>query len=143
MRNSRPAKKGFAVRRRRECSHCGTKFNTLEKIEELEKTVVNREGRRQPYRRERLKQDLQPALLNSSISSIEAEALLTCVEQRAFALDEPEISTGELTGIVLSVLKDFEEQACLRYFSLYRNFDNVDDFRDKFQDLMEEEEGGE
>jgi transcriptional repressor NrdR len=126
--DSRVAEEGAAIRRRRECVECGRRYTTFERIDEVPLMVIKRSGERQPFDRGKLVDGLRSATKNRPVSEAQLDQVAQEVEDELReAGSEP---TSEQVGIaVLDRLRVVDEVAYLRFASVYKGFEGVDDFR--------------
>ena len=126
--DSRVAEDGAAIRRRRECVECGRRYTTFERIDEVPFMVIKRSGERQPFDRGKLVDGLRSATKNRPVSEDQLDQVAREVEDELReAGSEP---TSEQVGIaVLDRLRVVDEVAYLRFASVYKGFEGVDDFR--------------
>lgn len=124
--DSRTADDGAAIRRRRACVACGRRFTTFERIEETPLVVVKRSGHRQPFERAKLVAGLRAATKNRSAAE-RVEDVAAALED-AFRLEGPEVSSQAIGVAVLERLRVLDEVAYLRFASVYKGFEDVDDF---------------
>jgi transcriptional repressor NrdR len=122
------AEDGAAIRRRRECVECGRRYTTFERIDEVPLMVVKRSGERQPFDRDKLVGGLRSATKNRPVSEDQLDQMAQEVEEELRESGaEP---TTEQVGIaVLERLRSVDEVAYLRFASVYKGFEGVDDFR--------------
>jgi len=122
------AEEGAAIRRRRECLGCGRRYTTFERIDEIPLIVVKRSGLRQPFDLGKLVDGLRSATKNRPVSEAQLEVLAREVEDEL--RDEGWETTSEQVGLaVLERLRVLDEVAYLRFASVYKGFEDVDDFR--------------
>ncbi len=128
MVDSRVAEEGAAIRRRRECAGCGHRYTTFERIDEVPLMVVKRSGARQPFDRTKLINGLRAATKNRPVTDEQLETVAHQVEEELReGAGEP---TSEQVGLaVLERLRLVDEVAYLRFASVYKGFEGVDDFR--------------
>ena len=125
--DSRVAEDGAAIRRRRECLDCGRRFTTYERLEDVPLMVVKRSGHREPWDRLKLIAGLRAAAKNRPLADAHLEDVALQVEEEV-RLAGPEV-TSELVGLaVLGRLLSLDEVAYLRFASVYKGFDDADDF---------------
>jgi transcriptional repressor NrdR len=126
--DSRVAEEGTAIRRRRECVGCGRRYTTFERIDEVPLMVIKRSGERQPFDRGKLVDGLRSATKNRPVSEDQLDQVAQEVEDELReAGSEP---TSEEVGIaVLDRLRVVDEVAYVRFASVYKGFEGVDDFR--------------
>jgi len=127
---SRTMANGESIRRRRECVSCGFRFTSYERIEEKPFMVVKRDGRRQPYDRTKLEKGIERALEKRPVSYDTKENILNDIEDLAImkGRTDREISTSELGEIVLERLYETDKVAYIRFASVYRHFEDLDEF---------------
>ncbi len=121
---------GESIRRRRECMDCGYRFTSYERIEEKPFMVIKRDGRRQPFDAEKLAKGIERALEKRPVSTVTIEQLVTELENEAYlrGKNSREISTTELGEIVLQKLNELDKVAYIRFASVYKHFDNLEEF---------------
>ncbi|MDR0403451.1 MAG: transcriptional regulator NrdR [Treponema sp.] len=134
---SRTLANGEAVRRRRECIGCGYRFTSYERIEEKQFMVVKRDGRREPFDRAKIEKGIERALEKRPFSQMRVESLVNDLEDRAAMLGKMnhEISSSALGGLVLETLGALDKVAYIRFASVYRHFENLDEFVHEIQKL--------
>lgn len=127
---SRTMANGESIRRRRECAGCGFRFTSYERIEEKPFLVIKRDGRRQPFDRAKLEKGIERALEKRPIASDMKENLINEIEDLAVMKGRTsrEISTAELGEIVLHRLYEMDKVAYIRFASVYRHFESLDEF---------------
>ncbi len=125
--DSRLADDGTAIRRRRECTACGRRFTTFERIEEAALMVVKRSGDREPFDRSKVVAGVQAATKNRPVTTEAMETLASEVEE-AVRLLGPEPSSQQIGVAVLDRLRRLDEVAYLRFASVYKGFEDVGDF---------------
>lgn len=127
---SRTMANGDNIRRRRECLSCGYRFTSYERIEEKPLMVIKRNGRREPFDAKKLEKGIQRALEKRPVSTSMIETLVTEIEDAAImkAQSSREISTSDLGEIVLSRLSQMDKVAYIRFASVYRHFENLEEF---------------
>ena len=127
---SRTMANGESIRRRRECISCGYRFTSYEHIEEKQFMVVKRDGRRQPFDRTKLEKGIERALEKRAVSNVEIDNLVNEIQDKAVIKGKisNEISTQELGELVLEKLFETDKVAYIRFASVYRHFENIDEF---------------
>jgi transcriptional repressor NrdR len=127
---SRSMVNGESIRRRRECLSCGHRFTSYERIDEKPFMVVKRDGRRQPFDRTKLDKGIERALEKRPVSTFMVEQIANDVEDLAITKgkESREISTSELGELVLEKLYTIDKVAYIRFASVYRNFENLEEF---------------
>lgn len=121
---------GETIRRRRLCASCGYKFTSYERIEEKPFMVVKKDGRRQPFDKTKLEKGIERALEKRPFSSSMIENIVTEIEDQAVMKGKlsREISTSELGELVLRKLNQLDKVAYIRFASVYKHFENLDEF---------------
>jgi len=120
--DSRESAEGTVTRRRRECLGCRKRFTTYERVEELMPLVVKKDGRREPYDREKLISGLQKAVEKRPVSMDQLEALVAEVEARVLERGEKEVPSSLLGEEVMRRLRALDQVAYVRFASVYRSF---------------------
>jgi len=125
--DSRTADEGSAIRRRRECLTCGRRYTTYERLDEAPLLVVKRSGEREPFDRAKVVAGLRASAKNRPLSLEQLEAVAGEVEE-AIRLDGPELTSQQVGWAVLERLRVLDEVAYVRFASVYKGFEHVDDF---------------
>ena len=136
--DSRLSQAGEVVRRRRECEGCGRRYTTYERIEQTLPLVVKKDGRRQPYDRVKLLAGLRRACVKRPVSAETLERLLNRLERQLVDLGDPEVSSAVLGDKVLGALRDTDPVAYVRFASVYRDFQNAEEFMEELRTLVDE-----
>lgn len=134
---SRTMANGESIRRRRECMSCGFRFTSYEHIEEKPFMVVKRDGRREPFDRTKLEKGIQRALEKRPVSTTMVEQIVNDIEDEAYTKGKQtrEISTAELGELVLQRLHSVDKVAYIRFASVYKHFNNLDEFINEVNNL--------
>ncbi|MCR5436461.1 MAG: transcriptional regulator NrdR [Treponema sp.] len=127
---SRTMVNGESIRRRRECISCGYRFTSYERIDEKPFMVVKTDGRRQPFDRQKLEKGIERALEKRPFSTAMVEQICNDIEDSAIkkAKEEREIPTSQLGELVLEKLYEIDKVAYIRFASVYKHFENLDEF---------------
>jgi transcriptional repressor NrdR len=125
------------VRRRRECCICKKKFTTYERIEATQIRVIKRDGFRVPFDRERLQQGIERACWKRQISDEQIEALITQVEHDINTTFESEVESRYIGERVMHYLGKLDQVAYVRFASVYRDFENANDFAKELQRMSQ------
>ncbi|MBK6578520.1 MAG: transcriptional repressor NrdR [Sandaracinaceae bacterium] len=136
--DSRLSQAGEVVRRRRECEGCGRRYTTYERIEQTLPLVVKKDGRRQPYDRVKLLAGLRRACVKRPVSAETLERLLNRLERQLVDIGDPEVSSALLGSKVLGALRDTDPVAYVRFASVYRDFQNAEEFMEELRTLVDE-----
>jgi transcriptional repressor NrdR len=133
--DSRELSGGDMIRRRRECVNCGRRFTTYERVEGASLMVVKKDGRRQEYDPVKLRQKLRVALTKRPVGEDAVDALLARVESHLLALGTAEVPSSAIGEAVLRELKALDEVAYIRFASVYRQFQDIEDLRREVEEL--------
>lgn len=126
--DSRLLKEGFSIRRRRRCDACTKRFTTYETIEISMPVVVKMDGRREPFRREKVMGGLEKACQKRPISTDQIERLIDNLEKNILEINEKEISSLDIGKLIMMYLRNLDPVAYIRFASVYRKFQDVDEF---------------
>jgi len=126
--DSRAAGTGDVIRRRRECEACSRRFTTYERVEDVLPTVVKKDGRREPFDRQKLVRGLRIACNKRPVSIERIETVADAIEREVQEAEKREVSASELGDRVMTHLRDVDEVAYVRFASVYRSFRDVDEF---------------
>jgi transcriptional repressor NrdR len=138
--DSRAVRDGRAVRRRRECLHCEERFTTYEAIETQPVLVVKRSGERMAYHREKVILGVTKACEKRPVSLEQIEIIVDQVERDLARSGRREVPSESIGRYVLEKLRDVDEVAYVRFASVYRSFQNIDEFFALLNDLIAEDE---
>lgn len=136
--DSRLSQEGDQVRRRRECGECRERFTTYEVAELNLPRVVKSDGSRQPFREEKLRAGMLRALEKRPVSSEKVEAAIARIKKRLLASGEREVPSRVLGDYVMNELSQLDDVAYVRFASVYRRFEDINQFREVI-DKMETE----
>ena len=133
--DSRVQDPGDAIRRRRRCVTCDKRFTTWETAELRLPQVVKTNGTRQEFSEDKLRESFGRALHKRPVSTELVDAAVARIRQRLLTLGEREVSAREIGEQVIAELKKLDKVAYIRFASVYRSFQDVDDFRDVIRDI--------
>ena len=136
--DSRPTDDGSAIRRRRECTGCGKRFTTYEKIEELPIMVVKKNGSREAFDSSKIQNGIRHACQKRPVSSIDQDKLVEEVVRDVFNRLDQEIPSAEIGKLVMNGLKKLDDVAYVRFASVYRQFKDINTFREELDLLLRE-----
>ena len=127
---SRTMANGENIRRRRECNSCGYRFTSYERIEEKPFMVIKRDGSREPFDREKLSLGIERALEKRPVSTTMVDQLVAEIEDEAYTQGKAsrELETSIIGEIVLRHLNDIDKVAYIRFASVYKHFNDLDEF---------------
>ena len=136
--DSRPTDDGNSIRRRRECTNCGRRFTTYEKVELSPLFVVKRDGRRESFDSRKIKAGILHACDKLPVSMQQIEEIVTRVEQKAYATMDGEIPSEKIGDMVMAELKNLNDVAYVRFAAVYRKFTDVGTFMNELKKLVDE-----
>lgn len=126
--DSRVIENGAAIRRRRECPQCDHRFSTVEQVELLHLVVVKKDGRREPYQREKLEGGIRKALEKRPVPEARVRELLTAIERDLQAEGGDEMTSRAVGAAVMRHLKQVDDVAYIRFASVYKSFRDAETF---------------
>jgi len=138
--DSRSAKEGAAIRRRRECLECGKRFTTYEYIERAPLMVIKKDGSREAYSREKLLTGLLRSCEKRPISRDQLEELIDDVEVATFGKFKQEIPYSEIGNEVIDRLQALDQVAYVRFASVYRQFKDVNQFMNEIKGILDDKD---
>ena len=136
--DSRPTEEGNSIRRRRECTRCGRRFTTYEKIELVPLLVVKRDNRREPFDAAKIKSGVIHACEKLPVSMQQIDAIVSRIEQAAYNTMEGEITTQRIGDMVMAELKQLNDVAYVRFAAVYRKFTDLGSFMEELTQLINE-----
>ena len=128
VKDSRPTDDGSAIRRRRQCPACGGRFTTFERVQLRELTIVKKNGRREPFDRDKLARSIEIACRKRPVEAARIERLVNGVVRQLESLGEAEIEAGTVGEMVMDALRTLDPVAYIRFASVYRDFREARDF---------------
>ena len=134
--DSRVSRGGRAIRRRRECTGCGHRFTTYERVEREPLTVQKADGSSEPYERGKLLQSIQIACAKRPVSRDEIEGLVDEVETQLEAADEREVDSQRIGELVMDRLRRLDQVAYVRFASVYRDFQDTTEFMEEIREMV-------
>lgn len=140
--DSRSARDGRAVRRRRECLGCGERFTTFESVEHHPLLVVKRDGERVAFDRDKIVHGIARACEKRPVPLAEMEAVAERVERHLEGEDAREVPSQRIGELVMRELRGLDEVAYVRFASVYRSFRDVDEFMAELRHLLDGKEDG-
>ncbi|MEC4669592.1 MAG: transcriptional regulator NrdR [Nitrospirota bacterium] len=136
--DSRMAREGEVIRRRRECLACKRRYTSYERIEESLPIVVKKDGRREPFDRLKIVSGLKKACEKRPISTATIEAVADRIEKRIQEMGETEVSSRTVGEEVVRELHQLDQVAYVRFASVYREFKDIEQFMDELKILARE-----
>jgi transcriptional repressor NrdR len=131
--DSRLVADGNQVRRRRECQECGERFTSFETAELVLPRVIKNNDSRQPFDEDKLRSGLTRALQKRPVSLEVVESTINRIKHRLRATGEREVKTREVGEMVMEELRELDEVAYVRFASVYRSFQDVNEFREEIE----------
>lgn len=125
---SRTVDEGDAIRRRRECGKCGKRFSTFEKVKGNFLWVIKKDGRREPFDKEKIKRGILRAVLKRPVSINQVEDVVDDIEREMLRREESEVVSRVIGNAILKRLKKLDKVAWLRFASVYLEFTDLSDF---------------
>lgn len=139
--DSRQGKDGDVIRRRRECLRCERRFTSYERIEEVMPSVIKKDGRREPFDRQKILHGLEKACEKRPVSIEVREGLVNRIERNLQESGEREIPSSWIGEQVMTALKDIDEVAYVRFASVYRQFKDIKEFMDEIKGIVYNRKG--
>lgn len=129
--DSRPSTASNAIRRRRECENCGYRFTTFERLEDQPMVVIKKNGDKEPFDRQKVQRGLIAATVKRNVAMDDLERLIDLVLQDFKDQDKQEVTSTELGEAVLNRLRDLDNVAYIRFASVYKQFNTIDEFNEE------------
>ncbi len=135
VKDSRPTEDNAAIRRRRQCAHCGARFTTFERVQLREVTVVKSGGdgeaaRREPFERRKLEQSISLACRKRDVAPERIDQLVSGIQRQVETAGEAEIPSSRIGEMVMDGLRQIDSVAYIRFASVYRDFSEARDFEE-------------
>jgi len=124
------------IRRRRECLECGRRFTTYEKLEEMLPMVVKKDGRREPFNRDKIVAGIRKACQKRPISTTKIEEFVDSLELYFQEQGKKEIDSSEIGEMVINNLREWDEVAYVRFASVYRQFKDINEFMAELEEIL-------
>ena len=136
--DSRMAKEGEVIRRRRECLGCKRRYTTYERVDEILPMVVKKDGRRESFDRTKILAGLKKACEKRPISTATIETVADRIEKRIQEMGETEIESRIVGEELMKELHQLDQVAYVRFASVYREFKDIDQFMDELRTLAQQ-----
>jgi len=140
VKDSRPTEEHHAIRRRRFCPACGSRFTTFERVQLRELMVVKKDGQRELFDRDKLARSIFLACRKRPIEDERVEMALNGIQRRLESSGESDISTDTIGEMVMGALIALDQVAYVRYASVYKNFREARDFEQFVENMHDGEE---
>ncbi len=135
--DSRPSDNGMSIRRRRECTSCGRKFTTYERVEDISLIVIKKDGSRQAFDRSKIMKGIIRACEKRPVTVEQMEKAVNSIELQIHNKMKKEITSLEVGELVMESLKELDDVAYVRFASVYRQFKDINTFVDELQKLLD------
>lgn len=130
VKDSRPTEDNSAIRRRRFCPSCGSRFTTFERVQLRDLVIVKKNGQKEPFDRDKLARSITLAVRKRPVESERVERIVSGIVRRLESLGESEIPSTVVGEMVMDALSTLDPVAYVRFASVYRNFREAKDFED-------------
>ncbi|HZD26936.1 MAG TPA: transcriptional regulator NrdR [Alphaproteobacteria bacterium] len=130
VKDSRPTEDNAAIRRRRSCPQCGSRFTTFERVQLRDLTVIKKNGQRNPFDRDKLMRSIQIATRKRPVDEERIERIVNGIQRRLESSGESEIPSAQIGEMVMEALANLDQVAYVRFASVYKNFREARDFGD-------------
>ena len=141
MVDSRVGAAGDVTRRRRECELCERRFTTYERVEEVLPLVVKKDGRREPFDRQKVLGGLRKACDKRAVPLDRLEAVVDAIERDLIDSGDKEVSTEAVGEKIMTELRKVDEIAYVRFASVYRSFRDIEEFRAELENITRARKG--
>lgn len=129
VKDSRISDDGEAIKRRRYCAACDSRFTTYERVQLREVLVIKKNGEKKIFDPEKLKKSIEMAVRKRPVSELQVEKLVNNIVRQLETENETEISSSKIGEMVMSALEKLDKVAFVRFASVYKNFEKADDFQ--------------
>ncbi|MDC8753215.1 transcriptional regulator NrdR [Erythrobacter sp. sf7] len=130
VKDSRPTEDNASIRRRRQCSSCGARFTTFERVQLREVVVVKSGDRREPFERSKLEQSIALACRKRDIEQERLDQLISGIQRQVETSGEAEVPSARIGELVMEGLRQIDSVAYIRFASVYRDFSEARDFEE-------------
>lgn len=130
VKDSRPTEDNASIRRRRQCSSCGARFTTFERVQLREVVVVKSGDRREPFDRSKLEQSVALACRKRGIDQERLDQLISGIQRQVETSGEAEVPSSHIGELVMEGLRQIDSVAYIRFASVYRDFSEARDFEE-------------
>ncbi len=135
VKDSRPAEDHVTIRRRRFCQACGGRFTTYERVQLRDLTVLKKNGRRESFDRDKLARSIRIALQKRPIEGDRIDQMISGIVRRLESMGDSDVRSESIGEIVMETLARIDTVAYVRFASVYKNFQEADDFEDFVAEL--------
>ena len=134
--DSRESKDADSIRRRRECERCTKRFTTYERLDEIPYMVVKKDGRREKFDRQKVLAGLLHSCQKRKVSVAQMQSIVDAAEAYVVDSAERERSTTSIGELIMLRLKEIDTVAYIRFASVYRDFKDVNEFKEELEGLL-------
>lgn len=128
VKDSRPTEDNSAIRRRRACAACGSRFTSFERVQLRDMMVIKKDGQRIPFDREKVRRSIEIAVRKRSVEQDRIERVVSGIQRRLESSGENEVPSQVIGQMVMESLQGLDPVAYVRFASVYRNFREAKDF---------------
>ncbi|MFH1649775.1 MAG: transcriptional regulator NrdR [Candidatus Woesearchaeota archaeon] len=133
--DKRDAEQGISIRRRRECLKCTRRFSTYERLEERPLIVIKKDGTRERFSRDKLRNGMQKACEKRPVPAAKIEEAVANIEMTLKRLGKAEVKSRQVGELVMRQLKKLDKVAYIRFASVYKDFQDVETFQEELKKL--------
>ena len=130
VKDSRPTEDGTAIRRRRQCTSCGARFTTFERVQLREVTIIKSGDRREAFDRSKLEQSVALACRKRGIEQERIDQLISGIQRQVETAGDSEVPSARIGELVMDGLRQLDSVAYIRFASVYRDFSEARDFEE-------------
>ena len=142
VKDSRPTEDSTSIRRRRQCSQCGARFTTFERVQLREVTVVKSGDKREAFDRSKLEQSIALACRKRDVAPDRIDQLVSSIQRQVETAGEAEVPSARIGEMVMDGLRQIDTVAYIRFASVYRDFSEARDFEEFASTVQEAAKGG-
>lgn len=130
VKDSRPTEDGAAIRRRRFCAACGSRWTTFERVQLRDMMVMKSDGKKELFDRDKLTRSIRIAVRKRPVDEEQVERIVNSIQRRLETMGESEIPSSHIGQLVMEALANIDQVAYVRFASVYRNFREAKDFEE-------------
>ncbi|MBO6609147.1 transcriptional regulator NrdR [Altererythrobacter sp.] len=142
VKDSRPTEDNTSIRRRRQCSSCGARFTTFERVQLREVIVVKSGDRREAFDRSKLEQSVALACRKRGVDQERIDQLVSGIQRQVETAGDPEVASSRIGEMVMDGLRQIDSVAYIRFASVYRDFSEAKDFEEFASTVQEAAQNG-
>lgn len=135
VKDSRPAEDHAAIRRRRLCPSCAGRFTTYERVQLRDLVIIKKNGKREDFDRDKLARSIRMAMQKRPVDADRVDQMISGIVRRLESMGDSDIDSDKIGAIVMDTLARVDTVAYVRFASVYKNFQEADDFEDFVQEL--------